>query len=110
MMEGNQGACDESRNPLDSKGNLPGNHHPSVGAQVSYLNSNGLVDGNIPAGSACPFIGNCQMKNERCPSEEKVKPHTFSCALARLNSMIKKSDSEGVNLPLLKKVRDNLGK
>lgn len=64
-----------------------------------------LVNGNIPAGSACPFIADCGMVQVRCPSIEFPRSCEFSCALARLNDMIaKKPNSNG----LLKKVRDGL--
>lgn len=71
---------------------------------------NGLVDGNIPAGKPCPWWGNCSMKVEGCPSDKNLKPRAFSCALARLNSIIDSGKKEGRKLPLLEKVRDNLGK
>jgi hypothetical protein len=73
---------------------------------IGYLNANGLVDGNIPAGQACPFAGECNRIMERCPTEDNLKAVAFSCALARLNSLIKKE-----NLPedsLLVKVRNGL--
>lgn len=77
---------------------------------MSYLNENGLVDGNIPAGQPCPWWSKCSMKVERCPSEKNPKKVDYSCALARLNSTIDSSKKEGRKLPLLEKVRDNLGK
>lgn len=77
---------------------------------MSYTNSNGLVDGNIPAGSPCPFVEGCGMKNERCPTEGNVKPHAFSCALARLNSLIADVKKKGESLPLLESVRDSVSK
>lgn len=58
---------------------------------MSYLDENGLVDGKIPAGSACPWHETCDLKMDRCPSKEKPKENAFSCALARLNSMIASS-------------------
>jgi hypothetical protein len=73
---------------------------------MSYLNTNALVDGNIPAGQSCPFAGECKLIMERCPTEDNLKTVAFSCALARLNSLIKKE-----NLPedsLLVKVRNGL--
>lgn len=77
---------------------------------MSYLNENGLVDGNIPAGKACPWWKPCNMKVDRCPSEAKPKEVDYSCALARLNSTIDSSRARKQSLPLLEKVRDNLGK
>lgn len=77
---------------------------------MSYLNENGLVDGNIPAGKPCPWWGKCSMKVERCPSTTSLKPHAYSCALARLNSTIDSSKQKGRSLPLLEKVRDGFGK
>lgn len=75
---------------------------------MSYLNENGLVDGNIPAGKPCPWWSKCSMKVERCPSEASPKTVDYSCALARLNSTIDSGKKAGHKLPLLEKVRDNL--
>jgi len=77
---------------------------------MSYTNTNGLVDGCIPEGQPCPFAGDCKMKTDNCPVEGRVKANKFSCALARLNSLISEGKKEGHKLPLLEKVRDNLGK
>lgn len=77
---------------------------------MSFLDENGLVGGNIPAGNACPWWKGCSMQTERCPSEEKPKTNDYSCALARLNSTIDSSKKAGHKLPLLEKVRNNLGK
>ena len=75
---------------------------------MSYLDVNGLVAGNIPAGKACPWWSKCNMKVERCPSEAAPKTVDYSCALARLNSTI---DSNKLSAKsLLSKVRDNFGK
>ncbi len=57
-----------------------------------YLNANGLVDGNIPAGNACPFAGNCTMQNERCPTDGNTKPNDYSCGAARLHSIYKEKE------------------
>lgn len=70
---------------------------------MSYLNTNGLVDGNIPANKPCPFYAECKRKTGYCPSETNLLAHTFSCALARLNSIILVSDNS-----LLKAVRDKV--
>lgn len=53
-----------------------------------HTNSNGLVHGDIPAGDPCPWHDSCHAFNEGCPSPENLKPHPFSCALARLHSII----------------------
>lgn len=57
------------------------------------LNSNGLVNGNIPKGQPCPFHVNCKMGNERCPVEGNTKEVDFSCAAARAHSMVVLCDS-----------------
>jgi hypothetical protein len=57
---------------------------------MSYLNQNGLVDGNIPKGQPCPFLEGCGLKNERCPTKDKPNTqHDYSCAGARLHSLIR---------------------
>lgn len=63
-----------------------------------YLNANGLVQGLIPEGKGCPFLSQCGLKNERCPTEEKPVPPTaysevwkmvgYSCGAARAHSMV----------------------
>lgn len=73
-------------------------------------NENGLVNGLIPAGKPCPWWSKCSMKVARCPSESNPKVVDYSCALARLNSVIDSGKKEGRKLPLLEKVKDNLGK
>lgn len=75
---------------------------------MSYCNENGLVDGNIPAGKPCPFLDECSMKFDRCPTPESTKPVDFSCALARLHSTIAEGKKRKQSLPLLEKVRDSL--
>lgn len=60
------------------------NHNPT-----NYKNQNGLVQGLIPKGEPCPFLKECGLKNERCPT--KAKPnnlHDYSCAAARAWSLI----------------------
>jgi hypothetical protein len=48
-----------------------------------------LVNGLIPAGTACPFLTNCKFKVHTCPDADNgVKANTFSCAAARLHDMI----------------------
>lgn len=58
---------------------------------MGYCNSNGLVDGNIPAGKPCPFLDECGLRFDRCPTPDKPKEVDFSCAAARLFSLTKKS-------------------
>ncbi len=58
----------------------------------SYLDDNGLVEGNIPAKQPCPFAGNCTMQNERCPTEGNTKPNAYSCGAARLHSIYKQKE------------------
>jgi len=54
----------------------------------SFLDSNGLVDGNIPKGKPCPFLNKCGLRNERCPTEEKPNNEfNYSCAAARAWSL-----------------------
>jgi|SRR6185369_1114782 len=54
-----------------------------------YLHKNGLVNGLIPADTACPFLENCKFKVHTCPGVDgKMKPNHFSCAAARLHSAI----------------------
>lgn len=65
------------------------NENPSS-IEMSYLNANGLKDGNIPAGNACPFLSECGLKFDRCPTSDKPKQVDFSCAAARLFSLTKK--------------------
>ncbi len=66
-----------------------------------YLNSNGLINGKIPAGQTCGYYNECTRKNGYCPGGDHLLEHEFSCALARLHSAVLVSDNE-----LLKKVRD----
>jgi len=70
-----------------------------------YLNSNGLVNGNIPSNHSCPFIDTCGRKNDNCPSLVNLRVDNISCALARLNSMILET-----NNPLLKETRDRMNR
>jgi hypothetical protein len=56
---------------------------------MSYLNQNGLEDGNIPKGKACPFLQECGLRNDRCPTQENPKPVNYSCAGARLFSLVR---------------------
>ena len=56
---------------------------------IKWLDSNGLVDGKIPAGTGCHMATSCKMREERCPTDDKPLEWPFSCALARLGSMVK---------------------
>lgn len=56
-----------------------------------YLSVNGLVQGLIPAGQACPFLDKCKFKVHTCPTEEKPKANHFSCPAARLHSALAES-------------------
>ena len=67
--------------------------NPSRVSEMDYENANGLVDGNIPAGKACPFLSECNFKEHRlarCPTTEAPKQVDYSCAAARLFSLTKK--------------------
>ncbi len=60
---------------------------------MSYLNTNGLVNGNIPKGQPCPFLAECKFRVDNCPSAEKPNTeHDYSCAAARFHSMLKKKE------------------
>lgn len=37
---------------------------------------------------ACPFLDDCLLRSERCPSTEQPKPQPFSCAAARAFSLL----------------------
>lgn len=52
-----------------------------------HLNTNGLVDGNIPAGQSCPFVERCSARTTRCPVDNDTLPWPFSCAAARAHSI-----------------------
>jgi len=62
---------------------------------MSHTNSNGLVNGNIPAGQACHFLGHCKFKQTSCPSTERPHTNPFSCAAARLHSMVSEVKAKG---------------
>ena len=51
-----------------------------------------LVDGCIPANTVCPFWNECEIRMDRCPRPDKVKPHEFSCGAARGFDIIKKDN------------------
>jgi hypothetical protein len=56
---------------------------------VTFLDANGLVGGDIPANTPCPFRVGCPRRDARCPDNANLRPHPYSCAAARLQSMIK---------------------
>jgi hypothetical protein len=63
----------------------------------NYKNQNGLVNGLIPKGEPCPFLKECGLKNERCPT--KAKPNNlydYSCAAARAWSLIQECDNGSI--------------
>jgi len=62
---------------------------------MDHCNTNGLVDGNIPARDPCPFLSECRFKVDGCPgSTHGLKDGPFSCGAARLLSMVRGSDQE----------------
>lgn len=72
----------------------------------SYLNNNGLEDGNIPVGKPCPFLANCRLRNDSCPNDKNPRTRAYSCAMARLHSMIAEEAKDGVRLPIMEAIRD----
>lgn len=42
-----------------------------------------LVEGNIPAGTPCPWALQCTLRIDKCPTTEKIKEVPFSCGAAR---------------------------
>jgi hypothetical protein len=60
-------------------------------ASVDFLNSEGLVDGKIPAGTECPFWVRCALLTKNCPTfnQSSIRTDTtFSCAVARSFSLL----------------------
>lgn len=57
--------------------------------RVSFLDSNGLEAGNIPAGKPCPFRVGCLARTSACPDNANLRSVPYSCAAARLHSLIK---------------------
>lgn len=56
---------------------------------TAWLNAHGLVDGRIPAGTPCHHAAECQRRGDNCPTTERPRDVAFSCALARLASLVK---------------------
>ena len=54
---------------------------------LDYLNLNGLIDGLIPVGKACPFTLECELGTPFCPNGSN-KNNDFSCAAARAFSLV----------------------
>lgn len=62
---------------------------------MDYYNENGLVGGEIPAGQECPFLKECGLRTDNCPSRERGnirRNHGFSCAAARAFSLVKSNE------------------
>lgn len=74
----------------------------------NFRNANGLMQGLIPANTACPFLDKCKFKVHTCPGVDgKTKPNNFSCAAARLHSAIAEAEAEHPGSgALLKKVAE----
>jgi hypothetical protein len=56
---------------------------------IDYLNSNGLIDGNIPKGKPCPWLSQCELRDSNCPTGTN-KNNDFSCGCARAFSLTTK--------------------
>ncbi len=56
--------------------------------EPNWLNSNGLVDGSIPAGGACFVADGCKIRTAYCPTKDSPRDVPFSCALVRLMSIM----------------------
>lgn len=65
---------------------------------VDYLNLNGLVNGLIPAGDACPFLAKCDLYTSFCPDGSN-RSKDFSCAAARAFPLVALRKSSTVRLP-----------
>lgn len=62
-----------------------------------------LVNGNIPKGTACPFLAKCGLKTDNCPSTEKTNPqYDYSCGAARAWNMMGEDRAPAL-IPLLRK-------
>ena len=49
-----------------------------------------LIDGNIPAQTACPFLDICKLKQPHCPSHQNLRDKSYSCAAARMFQLTSK--------------------
>lgn len=62
---------------------------------TNFRDTNGLIAGLIPAGTACPFLSRCKFKVHTCPGADNgTKPNNFSCAAARAFSLATEADKE----------------
>lgn len=59
-----------------------------------FRNSNGLVNGKIPAGKPCPFYKECEIIGDNCPTDDKVKPNDFSCGCARAFNITRRYEDD----------------
>lgn len=60
---------------------------------TDHNNANGLIDGGIPEDKACPWINNCAMRVQTCPTERTAHPTPYSCGLARFHSLMIEADN-----------------
>lgn len=59
---------------------------------AAFLNSNGLINGKIPAGEPCPFGSECECRSENCPqlgSYVHLLGSAYSCGFARAFSLVR---------------------
>lgn len=59
----------------------------------NHENTHGLTDGKIPSGKACPWINNCALRVQTCPTERTAHPTPYSCGLARFHSLMMEADN-----------------
>lgn len=70
---------------------------------LDFVNANGLVDGCIPKGKACPLMNECNMflepNRERigCPTNNVPRSVDYSCATARAFSLLACREQEKDN-------------
>ena len=60
--------------------------------QTDFRNSNGLVNGMIPANCICPFIETCGFINRNCPDHGFEKSGDFYCSVAATQSALKNTE------------------
>lgn len=51
-----------------------------------------LVDGLIPSGTVCPFLKDCNLVDEHCPSEDSLKVVRYNCSAARAHDLLQLTD------------------
>ena len=61
---------------------------------MNHWNKNGLINGAVPAGNACPFIATCKYRLSKCPTDTALHDKQYSCSVARLLSLSKMSHPE----------------